>query len=522
MVEEDQGHRAGDRCLLLPRGRRLGPRIDQVVVEAEIAVQVGRQRADEIRAGGRRQVRLFPEVLVAVVLEAEVDPVAVGADVLVSRARGTTAGVALEQFHRVAGVEHLGAAVGLVGRLDIVEGRDEVAAERGFRVEGIERLGFDRELAAGVDHGIAGDEGVGSVVVLAKGDRDRQAEVDLAGQLHLDAVFLDGRLGVEIGRRVGRDVGPVADSRFDGDEAVGLDLGQVADHAITDARGGVVRVQHHRQRECALEALAIDRRLGLVCRPESRGKELVFDALAEGFQAVRRLGGRLLQCGHRLGLRDLVLRRTGDGARHLVEQIVGRSRARDGRRRHTSEVGGDREKADLLDRSLALLAGDVDIAGDVCLAVERGQRIAVLHAHRHRDGDGAVRVDDRIDLRAVAVDGLGLHGQVAAHGEHGAGADFGGHGRVDHADTDGDAVELHLPVVLGVGLHVHRVVALGADDQVTGGLDLRIADLDHRFRLGDGHGHRHALQAARCRQHAGDRLRLHRQAVGNDHRRRSG
>ena len=100
--------------------------------------------------------------------------------------------------------------------------------------------------------------GVCSVAIQPDGDRDGQANIDLAGQLHFDAVLLDGRFGVEIGRRTGGDVGPAADRRLDADEAGGLDVGHVAGHAVADARGRVVRVQHQRQRERALETCAID------------------------------------------------------------------------------------------------------------------------------------------------------------------------------------------------------------------------------------------------------------------------
>ena len=172
MIEEDHGHRAGDRGLLLPDGGRLGPRIDEVVVEAEIAVQVGRQGPHEGYAGVGHRRKRGPASLVGVVHQREIDAVAVRAGVLVSCAGRAAAGVSGQQLNRVSGIEHLDTVARLVGRLDVLEGCDQVAAEGRVGVEGIECFGFDRELAGGVDRGVAGDVGVGIIAVLAVGDRD--------------------------------------------------------------------------------------------------------------------------------------------------------------------------------------------------------------------------------------------------------------------------------------------------------------------------------------------------------------
>ena len=284
----------------------------------------------------------------------------------------------------------------------------------------------------------------------------------------------------------------------------------MAYHAVADSRGGIVGVEHDRQRQCALEALALVFSLGLVFGTVDRPTlDLVLEALREPRDLVALFAlGRLVL---------LVLR---IGALQVVQQVAGRGGAGARRRGHTGEVARHDEEPLLLDRRLALLARDVDIACHRRIAVDRGRRAAALDTDRHRDGDRALRIGGRNDLRAVAVDGFSLHREVAPHSQHRVRPDDGCDLRLDHAHADGDGGQLARPVVLGLGVHLHGVVGLGGDAHVLGGRDRRIADVHHRLGFDDGHGDSEALQAARLRKGAHGRLGADFEVVGHDDGRR--
>ena len=151
---------------------------------------------------------------------------------------------------------------------------------------------------------------------------------------------------------------------------------------------------------------------------------------------------------------------------------------------HTAGGGRDDVELVLLDRELALLGGDVDVAADIGITIEPGLGVAVLDIDREGEADVTILPGHHARARCVAIDRVGLHEQVSADLQRGFILHLNLGIGVDHADGDGHAGSLG-PHSGGIGEDVDRMVDRRAEGGVLCCFDFGSSD-DH---IGVGHGH---------------------------------
>ena len=183
LVIENHDRNGSGASLGLTFDGRVRPGINQVVVQAQVVVQVAREVANKGLANGRsRRAQVLPENGVGVVGSRKIERKARrAADVLVPTAHIAASAMAFSYLHRIARFQQGRAFRTIESGLGVAaeERRDEVRTEEGIRVDLVERIGLDGQGLHRVDACTAVDRGSGRVVVDTHGDCDRNALIGI-------------------------------------------------------------------------------------------------------------------------------------------------------------------------------------------------------------------------------------------------------------------------------------------------------------------------------------------------------
>ena len=385
---------SGDGACLrrfLPRGRGLAPGIDEVVVEAEILVEVpGQVREERVLDFLRLAAEVFPAQDIAEVLDGQIDARGRGAaDVLVPVSFVTVAGVAAGHLDRVA-VRYAGQAglVRCVGRRVLRKRRDQVRPPERKGVDLVQCIGADSQRALAVDFGVAGNVCIGGVRVDPDADGHRAAVLGHIGRRVIARIARvrgalghraeDRVLGAVLGcRAVGRfrhrgNIRAGLDRCADRDAAIGLDLrfaAAVGGQPVADARSDVVAVHDHRKCTRHVEIVGCGR---------ATEAGLGFDRRDYGFLGRIETDQRLLHVlGGFLEIECQVTRRGLSGRRirlHPRKHL-----------RQTNDGSGDVAQLDLVvDGQVLLRSVHRNVARNVRTPIEVGIRVTCADTDNER------------------------------------------------------------------------------------------------------------------------------------------
>ena len=244
LSQEDDGHRSGDCRRFHAACRRLRPHIDQVVVEAKVAVDERRQGAEESQPcfGSERHVQ--PTVPIRVVFDSQVGLAAVRADVAIDLPRLSTRRVAFLNLDSVAAIQNFDSAARVIFRNCLSEGGHEIGEVRRGGIKRILGRGLQRDRSARVDLGIPRDVSLAAVVVVSDRCRDRDTNLRRSEKdiilVHFERLGSTGRSesqflrGGEVDQRRGCNIRTNVDIGTDVDKPSGGEGGHIGCVAISD------------------------------------------------------------------------------------------------------------------------------------------------------------------------------------------------------------------------------------------------------------------------------------------------
>ena len=429
----------------------------------------------------------------------------------------TLAGMGAGHFDRVAVGNHCRCRAVGRERGSLVEGRNEIRPPQRRRIDLVKRSGIDGNGAPGIDAAASANRGGRVIEIGAEGNGDCRARLSLRcrrwriqianGVLPLQSRRLFGRRGgwlrsfLRLRHRVGRNrcgahIGTRFNRRGDRDRAARLNLFAAGKNtAPADVGCNIIDINDKPQGPRHIDIIGRHLRRGLgnqslkLCG-KSRDASKLFLFVLDGVHSIaKEITARVLSCG-RIGL----------DTRQLSIDVE-----------LTRWIGDVAEHVHIFnDRDLLLGSVDRDAASDKRRTIEERVGFPLLPGNGQREGIASTLAGHGIGERAIAVERLGLHDQIATNRELGTTIDCHLGSGVHH--TDGQRNGNPLDRAGGCD-NIDGVVGGCPEGEIVGGLDLsghvdRGCCLDHAERSAHQIGNRWFCRCF-CR---GNRMGQHRLA----------